>query len=292
MSTATTILGLEKQDTGANNNAWGTVLNTQLDLIEAAVAGSTSITLSSSDVTLTTTDYSANQARASHLALSGTITANCNVIVPAKSKLYCVTNSCTQATAYQYSVTVKTSGGTGVVIPASTRPVWVRCDGTNVEPLSIMPAVTIASETEVSLASTTNEVLLTFASGDVTHDPLSMADAANNKIVFPAGTELVSISLNLFLTATIASTTLCSAIIQQKSGSPGSIGQYPYEAVYQRRGTGSTYTPLSASCMFNLADKALGGTDRGMEFQFLAQLDTSTSGVACSGWEAHAVILR
>jgi hypothetical protein len=44
--------------------------------------------------------------------------------------------------------------------------------------------------------------------------------------------------------------------------------------------------------MFNLADKAIGATDRGMEFQFLAQLDTSTSGVACSAWEAHAVILR
>jgi hypothetical protein len=171
-STATTILGLQKQGTGDNSNSWGTVLNTQLDLIEEAVAGTVTISLAAGDVTLTTTDYAANQSRPSHLLLNGAIVANRTVTVPAASKMWCVTNSTTQTTDYTYTTEVKTSGGTGVKIAASSNPVWVRCDGTNVVEVTGLPSAHTATSTDVSVSTTV--IQLPIASADIVSDPYGM----------------------------------------------------------------------------------------------------------------------
>jgi hypothetical protein len=55
------------------------------------------------------------------------LASNANVIVPAVSKMYLVTNACTGP----YTVTVKTASGTGVVVSGSDISI-VYCDGTNV----------------------------------------------------------------------------------------------------------------------------------------------------------------
>ena len=71
MSTPTTLLGLEKMDTGSNSGSWGTVTNSQYDLIEEAIAASVTVSLAAGNVTLTTTDYASNQSRPSHILLNG-----------------------------------------------------------------------------------------------------------------------------------------------------------------------------------------------------------------------------
>lgn len=85
--------------------------------------GTSTITaLSSASITLSTL-----QASKERIILSGALTANINIVVPAWVKSWTVVNNCTG----NFSVTVKTSSGSGVAIPAgSTRRVYG--DGVNV----------------------------------------------------------------------------------------------------------------------------------------------------------------
>ena len=113
-STFTSRLGFELQATGENSNTWGGNLNSNaIALIDTAVAGLTSVALGASDVTLTKQNGTADQARSAILYLHGTLAANVAVVVPSVTKTYVVDNK----TDGNFNVTVKTVGGSGVVVP-------------------------------------------------------------------------------------------------------------------------------------------------------------------------------
>lgn len=126
-STPTTRNRFQKQGVGENNNTWGTKLNEVLDCVDQVVDGVEAIDLASStSYTLTTTDYTtADEAKNRVLVCSNVNAAGSNLIVPSVEHVYGVRNSGSA------TLTVKTSAGTGVAIPAS-RFAWVYCDGTNV----------------------------------------------------------------------------------------------------------------------------------------------------------------
>ena len=114
--------------TGELTGAWGDTVNAGLtELIEDAIAGSAAIAMADANVTLTATNEAADQARNMFLNLTGAHTAQRDVIVPAVSKLYFVNNGTTGG----FGVQVKTSGGSGVVVPNGQRAA-LYCDGTNV----------------------------------------------------------------------------------------------------------------------------------------------------------------
>ena len=96
--------------------------NAAFDVFDKAIAGMLSKTINTADVTLTT-----DEARNAIIALSGTLTGNRNLIVPAVSKIYVIRNN----TSGSYTVTVKTAAGTGVVVTQGAQAI-VYCDGTNV----------------------------------------------------------------------------------------------------------------------------------------------------------------
>jgi len=119
----TTNLTVQKPSVGSPLPNTQATLRTAFDQFDAAVAGRLSKSVAGGvDVTLTTTE-----ARNGILEFTGTLTGNINVIVPTKTRRYIVYNN----TAGAFSLTVKTSGGTGVAVTQSTRA-WVYCDGTNV----------------------------------------------------------------------------------------------------------------------------------------------------------------
>lgn len=78
--------------------------------------------LTNASVTLTTLEASRER-----IILSGTLTANINLIVPAWRKKWTVVNNCTGS----FSVTIKTTSGTGISIP-SGMTAYVIGDGTNI----------------------------------------------------------------------------------------------------------------------------------------------------------------
>lgn len=85
-------------------------------------AGSTAITMTSSNVTLTSL-----QASKSILVITGTLTTNLNLILPIYIKQWIVVNNGAGA----FTVTVKTSGGSGVVVSTGATQ-YVYGDGTNI----------------------------------------------------------------------------------------------------------------------------------------------------------------
>jgi len=102
-SSPTTRLRLEKQAAGENDTTWGTNANTVFDLIDFAIGGMTTFTLSGSK-TLSNTNYVADEARAAFLNItSGT---GGTVTIPNVEKIYLVKN------ATSGTVTFTTGSGT------------------------------------------------------------------------------------------------------------------------------------------------------------------------------------
>ena len=126
VSTPTDRLRLEQQGFGDNPDTWGTTLNAVLDRIDEAIAGATSVSTTGGTTTLTDEDYIEDESRKAILLVSGTLASNSTIVIPALTKIYAVSN----ATSGSFTVTVKTSAGTGVVVPQGTQS-FVLCDATD-----------------------------------------------------------------------------------------------------------------------------------------------------------------
>jgi len=115
--------------TGELTGSWGDVVNAGLtQLVEDAIAGTASITMSDANLTLSTANEAPDQARNMFITLNGgSLSAQRDVICPAVSKLYFVTNNTTGG----QSIRFKTPSGTGVVVPPGQRAA-LYCDGVNV----------------------------------------------------------------------------------------------------------------------------------------------------------------
>jgi len=128
-SSYSTDLKLELMVTGQNSGTWGDKTNTNLNLVQQAIAGYEAIDVASADVTLAMTNATLSNARNMVLNLTGTLAGTRVVNVPdGIEKTYIVADSTTRA---GYTLTIKTVSGTGVAIPAG-KTVLVFADGTNV----------------------------------------------------------------------------------------------------------------------------------------------------------------
>jgi len=112
-----TLLGLALPTTGDLQGTWGTTVNTSItELIDSAVAGTTTLS-ANADVTLTTTNGAANQARNAVILWTASNGATTRyVTAPAQSKAYLVINAGTG------SIVIRGSGPTtGVTIASGVR---------------------------------------------------------------------------------------------------------------------------------------------------------------------------
>jgi len=128
-SSYSTDLQLELMVTGENSGTWGDKTNTNLNLLQQAIAGYEAIDVASADVTLTMSQAALSNARNIVLKLTGTLAANRSVNVPdGIEKTYIVVDGTTRA---GFTLTFKTVSGSGVTIPEG-KSVMVYSDGTNV----------------------------------------------------------------------------------------------------------------------------------------------------------------
>jgi hypothetical protein len=129
-------LGIELMATGENAGTWGTKTNTNLDIIQQAVAGYVAQAVTDSGTTaLTITDGSTSTSVARHMIikLTGALTGTSTVTVPdSVEKLYIVEN----ATTGSQTVTFKTASGTGVNF-TSTGYKFLFSDGTNINEITL-----------------------------------------------------------------------------------------------------------------------------------------------------------
>ena len=127
-SSYTPSLRLTLPITGELTGTWGDTVNSGITtLIDSSISGTASIVLLDADYTLSVANGVTDESRKMFIVMTGTLTGDRNVICPNVSKLYFVTNNTTGG----YSVTFKTSAGTGIVVQ-STKSATLYCDGSSV----------------------------------------------------------------------------------------------------------------------------------------------------------------
>ena len=210
-STYTTRVRLEKQTPGENENTWGTILNGNvIDLVDDSIAAYTTITVSSVDVSLTQADGSADEARSAFLDITGTLTGNVNVIIPALSKGYGVRNS----TSGSFTITMKTATGSGIAIPQG-QVISVISDGVSVRDVEIAGIKSTANVINVSVGSSLVDIKVPMAvSGTVSIGgglAVSGIVSVDGGIVV-SGTVSIGGGLAVSASSTMAATTFSSNI--------------------------------------------------------------------------------
>jgi len=126
-STYSTSLKLTLMGDGDQAGLWGQTTNTNLGtLLEQAITGVTSITMSDANYTLTSFNGVTDEARNAVLVVTGTNAAVRDLIPPVVKKLYTVVNNTTGG----FAIRVIGGSGTGVNIPNGATCL-VYCDGTN-----------------------------------------------------------------------------------------------------------------------------------------------------------------
>ena len=133
MASTFTDLGIEKMATGENAGTWGDKTNTNLDIVNTAIAGyvEQSIAGSADTTALTITDGAATATlQNAVIKFTGTISGNQVVTIPNSiEKTYIIING----TSGAHTVQFKTVSGTGVTFGASDKGTRLLfSDGTNV----------------------------------------------------------------------------------------------------------------------------------------------------------------
>jgi len=152
-STYSPNLRIELIATGEQAGTWGNTTNTNLGtLIEDAVAGYVSVSITSADQALTANNGSADQSRNMVVNLTTTTAANFNVYIPPAEKVYIIRNSSAyQATIFCSTVIGNTTAaGTGVAIPAG-RETIIFSDATNVVVgVDYLPALALGTDLAIA----------------------------------------------------------------------------------------------------------------------------------------------
>jgi len=181
-------LKLELMVTGEDSGTWGDKTNQNWQLIQQAVTGYQSISLTSTTTTLAMTNATISNARNMVLELTGTLTGNSTVQLPSGiEKLYFVKDSTTHGA---YTLTFKVASGTGFDL-TSGKIYGAYSDGTNMTSIDLN-----------SLGGTmTIDQVLTY--GSTTTKSLTVSSL----------TATVSVSTNTFLATTATATTLTGTTI-------------------------------------------------------------------------------
>jgi hypothetical protein len=162
-STYSSILKLELIGNGDQSGTWGTTTNNNLGtLIEQAIAGTATIDVTAANVTLTSLNGVSDQARCSALLVTGTPGTTRNIVAPAVSKIYVISNGSNA------SVVIKTSVSTGYTILSGT-VVLVYYNGTE---------FVFVGQTGVS-ANTANTLVLRDGSGNFSAGTITAALTGN-----------------------------------------------------------------------------------------------------------------
>jgi hypothetical protein len=125
-STYTPSLRINEMGNGDQDGTWGTTTNTNWNLMEQAVAGVQSISLSNANYTLSDLNGASDESRNMVIVVGGSQSSSHQVIAPLVEKVYVVVNN----TSGGYPITFGGATGFVVTIPNGYSTL-VYCNGTN-----------------------------------------------------------------------------------------------------------------------------------------------------------------
>jgi hypothetical protein len=148
------LLGLALPTTGDLSGTWGTTVNDSItSLLDSAVAGTTTLS-ADADVTLSTTNGAANQARNAVILWTASGSVTRNITAPAQSKAYVVIN----ATGGSQDIVIRGAGPTTGITVVANEKCLVAWNGSDFVKVSSSVADGVTS---VSGAGTVNGITLT-----------------------------------------------------------------------------------------------------------------------------------
>jgi hypothetical protein len=201
----TSFLGLALPVTGELSGSWGDVVNDSItSLLDSAISGTTSLT-TDADVTLTTTDGVANEARQAIILwnpASGTVTRN--ITAPAQSKIYTVIN----ASGGTQSIVFRGAGPTTGVTIIKGESAVVAWNGTDF--IKISNTGGGGSFTNVNISGTTTLSGLTASTAlalDASKNVVSVTNTGTGNNVLATSPTLVTPALGTPSSATLTNAT-------------------------------------------------------------------------------------
>jgi hypothetical protein len=154
-SSYSTDLKLELMVTGENAGTWGDITNTNLNILQQAIAGYESVALNeTTGATLTFSNGVTSNGKNAVLNLTGSLTSSVNVVIPdGVEKTYTVKN----ATTGSFAVTFKTTSGSGATWSTTDKGTkLLYSDGTNVvDILNNASQINLVNRNEVRFEDTT-----------------------------------------------------------------------------------------------------------------------------------------
>ena len=130
-SSTSTDLKLELITTGEKSGTWGTITNTNLQILEQAASGYLSLAVGGADVALSLATHATANGKNLYYKLTGTLTANRTVTMPDGAERVFIVEDATARSSSNYTLTVKTVSGTGLALSVGSTTV-LYSDGTNI----------------------------------------------------------------------------------------------------------------------------------------------------------------
>jgi len=130
-SSTSSDLKLELITTGEKAGTWGTITNTNLQILEQAASGYLTQSVASADLALSLSTFAVSNGKNLYYKFTGTLAANRTVTMPDGAERVFIVEDATARSSSNYTLTVKTVSGTGVAIPIGAKIV-LYSDGTNI----------------------------------------------------------------------------------------------------------------------------------------------------------------
>jgi hypothetical protein len=251
-STYSTSLKLELIGDGEQSGIWGQTTNTNLGtLLEQAITGVVSITMTDANYTLTNFNGVSDESRNAVLVVGGTNAAVRDVIAPLVEKLYWVKNS----TVGGFGVRIIAASGTGVTVPnGGVTPVY--CDGTNFYSLELTSTVgNFNVNGNLTVTGNTNAVAATYT-GNVAALNISTANVtATGAGAFTGNVSALNVSTaNVAATGNVSANnvTITTTLTGNNANLSGQVNMTSTGAVLVPAGTtGERPSPSTGLFRFN-----------------------------------------
>ena len=130
-SSTSSDLKLELITTGEKSGTWGTITNTNSQILEQAASGYLTQSVASADLALSLSTFAVSNGKNLYYKFTGTLAANRIVTMPDSAERVFIVEDATARSSSNYTLTVKTVSGSGVTIPIGAKIV-LYSDGTNI----------------------------------------------------------------------------------------------------------------------------------------------------------------
>ena len=227
-STYSQDLALEIVTTGEKAGLWGTITNTNLEILEQSATGYATVDMASANVTLSLADGTKTNGKNLYLKLTGTLAGNRSLTMPnvtstgTATRVFIIEDATVRGTANRTLSVLTTGSSAPVAVPKGSKLLLVS-DGTNTT-VGIMqksynaindtnaPYLAVAGD-QLICSTNNNPFTVNLPATPAVGDEVTIIDglasfATNNLTVNPNGSNLNSSTSNLVLTTSGQSITL------------------------------------------------------------------------------------